>query len=354
MIVSSNFVHRVDIDYESYLFDPSYTEKEEKYLKLIKEYEYIYFLINTENNSILKNHKIYHQDYLDYLKDLQFKIPILQPDALVSYGWWGNHHNKQLEQMLNSKITSASLAMANNWGFEKGAIVETLMELKNHVELFPTIELWIIKNPTGFSGTGNKQFRSSQLNIKYYIDILHGILSIGKALIEPYHDRIFDIGTTYEIKNGIITNYFMIENFISKSDGFIGGCGCSTINKFKDYIKQKYNYNLDDLLNITKHIVNYYISLGARDNIQIDSFIYKSDTNNDLLLYPLVEVNYRKTMGLVINHLVNKSDPNSNYLEWRIENIKHKKNNMNSYSPCDGWIRLSPDDNIFQSYFKVF
>ena len=80
-------------------------------------------------------------------------------------------------------------------------------------------------------------------------------------------------------------------------------------------------------------------------NIQIDSFIYRE--NGELKLYPLVEVNYRKTMGLVIQSLAEKN-PEARWIEWKIESNKNLK-----IHPIEvDWIKLSPDGNLFQSYLK--
>ncbi|MGZ3807131.1 MAG: hypothetical protein ACXVCE_03535 [Bacteriovorax sp.] len=331
--------YKVDLDYEASLFDPRYKEEAPASHKIIREFEYVFFLVQKEK-SILKNIKSYEKKYLDYLRDMGFVIPSFDPEATQYEYWWGHHHNKELEQRLNSKLTSASVARENNWGFQEGAIVETLEQLKSHLKKFSHLKKWIIKRPHGFSGIGHYQFHSLSLDE----NILSKILT-EKVLLEPEYDRVFDIGTTFVITDGVIERQFMVENFNSSSGGFKGGAGSSNVDKFKKYICQKYSYSLNELESIAKKIAEKYLEMGAESNIQIDSFVYRED--NELKLYALVEVNYRKTMGLVIQSLAEKY-PEAGALHWKIEPVKNLKN-----SPLDHeWKKISPEGNHFHSFFR--
>lgn len=332
--------YKVDLDYEASLFDPRYCEDGLSNQKIIKEFEYVFFLINQEK-AILKNYQNYEKLYLENLREMGFIIPELNPNAQIFVYWWGHHHNRELGKILNSKLTSAQIALENNWGFKEGAIVERLDELKAHLAKFPKKEKWIIKIPTGFSGIGHKQFRTDALDESQVSKYL-----VGKVLLEPVYERVFDIGTTFEIEDGIIKRQFMVENFNSQSGGFRGGVGASNVDKFKKYIFKKYSYSLDALEKMTQEIARTYLKLGAVSNIQIDSFIYRED--GELKIYALVEVNYRKTMGLVIQCLAEKY-PEADWVEWRVE----PKKNLKPSFLDSGWIRLSPESNQFQSFLKM-
>jgi len=101
---------------------------------------------------------------------------------------------------------------------------------------------------------------------------------------------------------------------------------------FKLYIYEKYSYDLDELQSVTREIAELYIGLGANRNIQIDSFIYIE--NGKMKCYPLVEVNYRKTMGLVVQSLADRY-PEAKNVEWRIISAKQYRK-----SPLgDHWTR---------------
>lgn len=331
--------YKVDLDYEALLFDPNYKEDSGANQKIIREFEFVFFLIEKEK-SILKNIKSYERKYLDHLKNLGFVIPEFNPTATQYEYWWGHHHNLEIEKKLNSKLTSAMVAKENHWGFHEGAIIETLEQLKDHLKKFSHRREWIMKRPHGFSGIGHYQFNSDTLDES----VINKILS-EKVLLEPVYERVFDIGTTFVVKNGAIERQFMVENFNSDKGSFKGGAGTSDVGKFKKYIYEKYRYSLDELEKTTQQIAQSYLKMGAESNIQIDSFIYKED--GELKLYPLVEVNYRKTMGLVIQSLADKYK-DAQWIEWKIESVKNLKTN-----PFDSsWIKLSPEGNHFHSYFK--
>jgi hypothetical protein len=332
-------IYKVDLDYEAFLFEPQYVENSPANQKIIREFEYVFFLINQEN-AILKNSQSYDQSYLLSLKKLGFVIPEFNPEAKTFEYWWGQHLNIELERTLNSKLTSARIALLNRWGFQEGAIVETIEELNIHLKKFPKIVKWILKRPDSFSGIGHRQFRSDSLDESSLSKIL-----VGKVLLEPVYERVFDIGTTFEVVDGIIKRQFMVENFNSEAGSFKGGAGSGDVDKFKKYILKKYSYSLNELEKTTQEIAQTYLDLGADSNIQIDSFIYRE--NGELKTYALVEVNYRKTMGLVIQSLASKYQE-ADWIEWRVESTKNLKNNPLTLE----WIKLSPDKNHFQSFLK--
>lgn len=329
--------YKVDLDYEAFLFDSTYIEDAPVNQKIIREFEYVFFIINKEK-AILKNYKTYGEDYLEHLKKMGFVIPQFDSGSKCFSYWWGNRHNKEIERELNSKITSSNLASLNQWGFKEGAIVETLEELKRHLKNYPQKEKWVIKHPNGFSGIGHKQFNSNAFN-----DLEFSKLLREKFLLEPEYERVFDIGTTFEVENGVIKKYFMVENINSKVGRFRGGVGASSVDKFKKYIFNKYDYSLNELEEMTQKIAQIYLKKGASSNIQIDSFIYRED--EELKIYALVEVNYRKTMGLVIQSLAEKYSE-ADWVEWRIESVK--KLRKNQFGP--EWIKISPEGNHFHSF----
>lgn len=333
-------IFKVDLDYESYLFDLKYDENSSQNQKIIKEFEYIFFLANKDD-CILKNLKNYDKNYLQSLKDLGFVIPALNPEAKSFQFWWGNRHNFEIEKKLNSKLTSAQVAKEKNWGFERGAIVSSFKEIEEHVSRFPETKKWILKHPNSFSGIGHAQFESADIHQNMKLKTIN-----ESFLLEPLQNRIFDIGTTFEIENSIIKRQFMVQNFNSPAGRFRGGAACVNVEKFKRYILYKYNYNIEPLFKTTQDIASEYLKLGATSNIQIDSFIHEEE--EELKLYALVEVNYRKTMGLVLQSLADKY-PEADFIEWKIFSSKELKEENLS----EDWIKISPEGNNFQSYFRL-
>jgi hypothetical protein len=324
----------VDLDYESFLFDPDSSRNDSKNQRAIKEFEYVFFIVNKERCN-LKNINNYSADYLTQLKKMEFVLPELTPKATNAICWWGNRSNLDLERKLNSKITSAELGKHHGWGFHEGAIVQNYEELREHIKNMP-YKSYILKSPFSFSGIGHTVFLKDQVPL---------IQFNGPMLLEPKYDRICDLGITFEVMNLELKRMFIVENFNNKLGSFKGGMGCTDQAKFFQEIKRKYTFDLETNLEIYTKIFHAYKNLGAISNIQIDSFIYRDELTGEIKLYPLVEVNYRKTMGLVIYSLAEKYP--GKLIEWRVTHTSE-------YEKLSDWIKISPTGNKFNSYFKVF
>lgn len=340
--------YHVDLDYESYLFNKDYYPQSDESLKIIKEFEYVFFLVNKDP-CILNHFREYDKNYLKKLRENHFFIPelCLKGNDEKSQPWWGHHHNFTIEQYLNSKLTSAEIAMKNCWGFKNGAIVTNAKDIRSHIEKNLNIKKWIIKKPFSFSGIGHYQFQSDKFN-----DFLISKMIEGPVLLEPLLDRKFDIGTTFIVENGKILKQFMVLNYNNKSGGFRGGIGASSVDKFKKYMLDFLNYDIDPLVIQTQAIAQHYLDLGAQKNIQIDSFVYLDEITNNLETYVLCEVNYRKTMGLVIQSLAEKYS-DKDFIEWHVRTPKEIKLDEDFYK-TGTMLRLSPDGTHFQSYLRYF
>lgn len=323
--------YKVDLDYENYLFDPTYKEDLPKFTRMIAEFEYIFFIINKEP-AVLLNYKNYSPSYLNKLKKLGFLIPHFSSDKSSVEYFWGRRKNKVLEQILNSKLTSAKFSKENNLGFENGAIVKNLEEVQEYIAQ-SKYENFILKSPFGFSGIGHVFFDKNFIPL---VKFDH------EFLLEPIYERILDLGFTFQLENGKVVKEFFVINHNNQKGSFKGGIGHSDQEKLKEWVFTNYHVDLNSYLDDYKKIVNYYIELGADGNLQIDSFAYKQ--NEEVKLYPLVEVNYRKTMGLVINSLAEKF-PNQ-FVDWQITHTSEFENKPE-------WVKLSPDGNKFNSYFKL-
>jgi hypothetical protein len=208
----------------------------------------------------------------------------------------------------------------------QGDIVHSHDDANKLLSLYP-FQNWLMKNPDGVSGSGHMIFNCKSFS--------------GTYLMEPIYERVFDIGTTFECIDGKLTNIFMVENLNSKNGSFKGGIAARNISYFKKYILDKYNFDLSELEEITHKIFTKYQTLGATSNVQIDSFVFTE--NGKLRLYPLVEVNYRKTMGLVLQNLV--SLMNSNLIEWKVTHTSLLDNETS-------WIKISPSGNRFNSFVR--
>ena len=405
------------IDYE-YIYLLLYNNQQQQQQQPYKEKENEKQVSATKFGLLCRRQRSYDEKYLEHLRQLGFEIPsiMVHESSLSSFSasasssghiivrpFWGHHHDACVERLLNSKVTSARLAKEKGWGFHKdhSTFVRTYEDVVTHVQKYHKVDRWLLRRPLYSAGIGQKMFFAST----FTRDMLAKYLKCDDSdndenddhalvLLEPFYTRVVDIGTTFVIdSNGDILRQFLVENYIAESGGFIGGTAAATYEVFKMYIERKYRfYDLDALMEMTKEIVKCYIEMGARGNVQIDSFVYKyiEDGVSDNLvmrIYPLVEVNYRKTMGLVIQRLADMHTSNDSfqYVEWKLIPKKQldrmnannsskliwdksqytlnyhegedNDSNSNSHDPSSNgeceWKQLSPSDNLMHSFFRV-
>ncbi|MDD0854210.1 hypothetical protein HBN50_13945 [Halobacteriovorax sp. GB3] len=273
----------VNFDYEDAL---NGVVNEKRSQSIISEFEYIYFLVNKDESSMMKNHREYSQDYLNHLKKFGMVIPGLNSNSTDCSPWWGSLQNKELKILLNSKTKVRHI-------FEE--ILAQFPQLLNtfeeqEIELFlnaSPYEKYIIKSAFGVSGSGNRVLARSE--VKQSILNLKG----EEYLLEPFYERIFDVGITIESRE----NIFYVRNFNGLYGRFSGG-ELITKQKMIDLLKPL-GLNLDDLIDFYKERL---LLLGVFDSIQIDTFFFK-DFDGTMRFMPMCEINYRKTMGLVIKNL---------------------------------------------------
>ena len=65
-------VYKVDIAYEEWLYDSNSTNCS---IQKANEWEYVYFICQNEENTILNTDITYKSSYLEHLSSLGFKIP---------------------------------------------------------------------------------------------------------------------------------------------------------------------------------------------------------------------------------------------------------------------------------------
>jgi hypothetical protein len=195
---------------------------------------------------------------------------------------------------------------------------------------------YILKSPFSFSGIGHILFEKEQTPLIQFHQ---------PYLLEPVYDRVFDLGITFEMQDAKLTRMFIVENFNNAKGSFKGGMGAQSVEDFISIIQNKYQFNLKPHLEKYREIFDEYLKLGATNNVQIDSFVYRDEFDGSLKLYQLVEVNYRKTMGLVIQNLAEHFP--AKYIEWRITHTSEFENQKD-------FIKLSPENNKFNSYLRLY
>ncbi len=288
----------VNLDYESYLFDPNYHENATQFSDLIKNFEYVFFPFAKASDTLI-SHQIYSENDLNHYRNLGFNIPEIKERKKANknmpiINWWGEKFNKDLEIKLNSKLTSVMIAQENDLGFWNGVLVYSNEDIFNHLQKNIKIEEWILKNPFGMSGKSHYLFSKKKIPPEHIV--------LSRPILEPLYKRILDFGTTFEVCDHKIKNIFTVINYNDHIGQFKGAGTIFDQKYFYDFFKVNYNLDFEKILEKLQLIANLYLEMGSQNNIQIDSFLY-INSEGKVDLYPLVEVNCRKTMGLVCYEL---------------------------------------------------
>ncbi|OUR93455.1 hypothetical protein A9Q84_18450 [Halobacteriovorax marinus] len=257
-----------------------------KQLKGASWFDHIFFFINELDEAILKSDYTFTQDYLNYISSLGVVSNGITSKG-ASIAWWGNYQDLKLSKLFNSKIEMTKLGLKNDW-----IPIATTVDPKNISNLeFPIIarEEW------GFSGRGSYTFKSRD-DFK---------LPNGRFVLSSKIEKSHDYGITFDLDS---KTQFIVENYIDSKGQFKGGRLVSG-----DHFSKTIGSDNVKLLNVIR---NELISLGAKGSIQVDTFSYEKG------FHPFVEVNYRKTMGLMVKSLERYFS--GEYLAWIIASNKSK------------------------------
>lgn len=175
-----------------------------------------------------------------------------------------------------------------------------------------------MKSFYGVSGMGSFKWPKEKEKIKKELEK-------SELIFEPFVNVIKTYGTRINLKDNSIL--FTIENYINKKGGFVGG-------KIVENIPDKW-------VSCLKEIAVKYKDMGAKGEIQIDSFLYEK--NGKEIFRPLVEVNYRKTMGQVVHALYEKL-PKKRFHSLFIINKKFR----DTWEKLEGVTIFSPRENKLQ------
>lgn len=253
--------NRVNLDFEKSLNqnDPTLID-----YKITNRLEYIYFLFGE--NAPLYSIQSYSQSELQYYKDL------LNTDVQVTSdgdydNWWGDLSDFEKMRRINSKVDQT------NWVINEGLGIDGLTLVLNEERVFKQDMYY--RAEYGFSGLSNRIIHKGEIN------------KLSRGVIAPLLENFISFGITFSD-----SEYFICLNTIL--DGrFLGG----KIIRVKD---------LSDLVGIDESVL-----MGEIDRIierikkytgyqwgQFDSLFYSNRGKYNW--YKVVEINQRKTMGLVI------------------------------------------------------
>lgn len=252
--------YRVNLDFDAALAANNPNLKNDKYLS---ELEYIFFLVNDSCENILSTKLAYTAEYLSHLSKLGFIKSEITNDLKEYQNWWGDLTDFDLAKTLNSKCWLAS------W---HRPLEDMIIRSKDDVVLN---EIKFYRPDQTFSGIGNRLIQNKEdLSRVSYPGVLSKYVDVKKTF-----------GVTYNLKT---REYYIVENFTNSKGQFKGGRLISLSD-----LDVKFN------LNSTIDLIQSNLPNSEISKIQFDNMIYE-DEEGTLKLCPLVELNYRRTMGEVI------------------------------------------------------
>lgn len=295
---------------------------------IIAEFEYIYFFINRDESRSLVAHRNYSKIYLDYLNAKGIKTSFVYEKETAN-NWWGSLENIDIAKKLNSKVFAYNYTLQFQ-NYPEAQIVKNLSEINISAGKY------ILKNDTGVSGNGNYIF-SLPGEIKE--DAIVKKIGNGPYLVQPFLERVTDFGITLDLEN---ETYFANENFMGQFGRFGGGRVLSN-EKLKELL-DSFEGDFDFI-----KMIKEFKKMGARGTLQFDNFTYRCSDTGELKLYFMCEINYRKTMGLVIKELSNRNQ----FGEWHIfpKGLKEKEHRvlLERYWHNDNILVTSPENSRFLS-----
>jgi hypothetical protein len=286
----------VNIDYESQLFDSDYSPL--KYEKFNKSLEHIFFYINKDSNSSLLPIANYSEKYLKSIESLGFLSPRISSskESVSSHNWWGALNDLELERKLNSKLYTIELAQNLNLPSPKQWAVNQVSDLQKRISENED-EIWLLRNPYKMSGQGAHIFQKSRIN--KYLKLFEKTFNQTPMVLNNYCERILDIGFTFNLDEGKREVFFII-NRIDNNLSFNGGeFYLDEVDFYREYPELDLENLMKDLRVHLGKVVQHCQDLGALGFLQVDTFIYR-DSENKIQVNPLVEINYRRTMGQLL------------------------------------------------------
>jgi hypothetical protein len=189
-------------------------------------------------------------------------------------------HSPLIEK-LDSKIELYSF-FPNNHEIKT---LETKEEILLHLN--GQSDLYVLKKEHSQSGQGHFFIHPNQLDSN-----LEKLELKGRYRLEKWYDRVFDFSTQWLLNDSV---------------KLLGACELQNTSKgvFKASIypfeNKQYEPFVQDHIDHAWPVLEKIHTLGFRGHLGLDAFIY--DQSGKLRLYPVCEINPRKTMGYLALHL---------------------------------------------------
>ena len=280
-----------------------------------KNQELEYFILWLEEESLLTN-KEYDSSYIKFLE--KFKKVSFTTKSTNTKLWCSEIYDLKKQKKNNSKVETTKFNIDNNLAHPQTTII-------NSEEFIQ--EGFIYKEAFGVSGIGTWHFKNKPKR------------PIFPLVKEPFLNRKLDFSTLV-LESKTITYLNEVDDFFQYK-GTTLGLNFSHYDWFEKYLSQII-YIKDNFIDIPPPY-------------SIDSFLYTENGKDQV--YPMTEINGRKTMGYCTYKLKEKFFPEYRYARLRLipsKLIKNKINHESLYEEFGGrLLPLSPFGNVFSAYFFV-
>lgn len=322
---------KMNADYEVQLFHQQIAP-----MAINQSIEFLLFFLSDKP---LWSTKKYDPEYLDYVKSLTGRAPLVIGEG-PSENYWGLLKNRKTEQWWNSKITSSELLIQNGWCPDTYIINDEadLAEVRWDCSL-------LLKDPFGMSGQ-KFQLLPEEMSLRERQSIIKKVLAFGPVILEPWLNRKYDFSQYFFPSGKNIAYQNQVDDkFQYKGTLFRHWPSASLEDlSFYSFIKEE---EWASFRQRTQSIINFYSSQPNECGYSIDSFIYEDQGH--LKIRVMSEINYRRTMGRVAYELAKIFADGH---PWNA--LLLAKTNLSSLplwkrlAKMDGLMVLSPGDSRFE------
>jgi hypothetical protein len=315
------YLYRCNLDYEYDLYNFELTEG--KRLNICSEFEYLMLYLPLDKGAFL--HKKLPDDFLrnlPYRHEIHYRLK--RDDKLTNF--WGDLENIELERKLNSKVTSLKLENKYTINVSDKTICSDMKDVSRYRNRRKNASL-LYQSPYFYSGIGQGKLLANTIIDEFPI------------LCSQMLNRVIDIGQVITEK-GELLRYINLVHGNGRYTGtvIVPEMQLATIiSKFINWDLGEVLIELEKIKSTLMLVDQDVIKMGGAKRRQYDSFLF---LDNGLQSYPLVELNYRKSMGQMFYEITK-----NNRHEYGIFWLTTKKHSLSKNIK-----KISPEGTKFSVY----
>lgn len=309
-----NLIHVANTDFEFELADPSsysIPQSQARFLHCL-QLQYLPLLYAGPNEKVIVT-SLPDEKFIEHLLSLklwkQEELPQcvewdrFAPSSETTCQSWG-YSNYLKKWALKTKILYempdwevVRIVNSKEFSFEFNRNLEGARLIYSREDLKTWFKDWkgpkLLKTCFGFSGKGHF-FINPDHPIDPIIQFCEKEWKQHRPLIgEPWLDRLFDFSTQWYLSKEGMVQYIGATVFETLPNGSYVGTKAGP----SPLIFQPYESYLNEHLDFVKSVLQTVVDKGYFGYVGIDAFLYRH--SNQIKLYPVVEINARRTMSLV-------------------------------------------------------